>query len=141
LRIVERDTNTLCLSVAFSPDGRWLATGGTSRAARLWDVHTGELRHEFAGGDDFVRALAFSSDQRLLIAADRASAHSWELPSGRRRSAVRSDVPFLVVALSPGGGLWAGGSADGRVKSWPVGESDSIPNTVGEVAFRASVAR
>lgn len=55
-------------SIAFSPDGTRLATGGTlpEQTIRLWDVETVNLVAEFSGHKSQVESLAFSPDGRLL---------------------------------------------------------------------------
>ena len=52
--------------VAFSPDGRLLATGSADKTARLWDPATGECLRTLAGHDRGVFGVAFSPDGRLL---------------------------------------------------------------------------
>src|SRR5207249_6524013 len=54
-------------SVAFSPNGELLATGGQSVC--FWEVSTGKLRRYFQT-NDFVRAIACSSDGTAAIAAE-----------------------------------------------------------------------
>ena len=65
--IAELDVRTVT-SIAFSPDGTCLATGGTlpEQTIRLWDVETGNLVAEFSGHKSQVESLAFSPDGRLL---------------------------------------------------------------------------
>ena len=48
-------------SVAFSPDGQWLATGSCNWNARLIEVATGAVRRTMKH-DDWVRSVAFSPD-------------------------------------------------------------------------------
>src|SRR5690606_11447874 len=56
--------------VAFSPDGRWLASGSRDNRVMLWDVATGEnLSQPLAGHRNWVSGLSFSPDSQQLATA------------------------------------------------------------------------
>jgi RNA polymerase sigma factor (sigma-70 family) len=119
------------LSLAFSPDGKVLASGrglslaGQARGSlRLWDVAGGkELRRgHFRGRGAFVASLAFSPDGRVLAAAMEGTwIRLWEVATGRvvrEWQAERwgaSDFPFFfAVAFSPDGKALASGAPADR---------------------------
>jgi WD40 repeat protein len=56
----------MVICVAYSSDGKYLASAGADNAVRVWDAHTGEFLHQFLGHTSIVQALAFSPDGRLL---------------------------------------------------------------------------
>jgi WD40 repeat protein len=64
-------------ALAFTADGRTLATGGADRAVRLRDPETGQERAALAGHTDTVLLVAFRADQALLTVGREGFARVW----------------------------------------------------------------
>lgn len=106
----EVDLTSLGISaVAFSPDGSLLATCGTDRLIRCWDVSTGSLVHELKGHKDAVQSLAFSPAGVMLASGSRdGEVVLWNLYHWRslgRLTAQRLPVNGLAVSTD---GRWIG---------------------------------
>lgn len=71
------------LTVAFSPDGQYLATGGWDHLAMVWNVSNGRLVHKLTGHSEPVGNVAFSPDGQLLVTASwDGTAKLWSIRSG-----------------------------------------------------------
>jgi WD40 repeat protein len=104
-------------AVAFTHDGRWLAAAGDDGCVRLWDVATGTERAFVSEGlYGFVNGLAFTADDRFLLAAANGSLSSWQWVGGRlgspRHDPARGGT---AVVLSHDGRTVAVGSGDNVV--------------------------
>jgi WD40 repeat protein len=88
-------------AVAFSPDGRSLATA-RGRQVALWDLERSRRSLVLPRHAEEVRALGFTPDGRtLLTAGDDWSVHVWDLPSGQKRASFNwrlGEVAALTVA-------------------------------------------
>jgi WD40 repeat protein len=105
-------------AVAFSADGKWLATGGMDNAVKVWDVYSRLVRQTLAGHTGRINAVAFSADgKRLASASKDRTVKLWDFAAGTEERTLPSHAGEVrAVAFAPDGKRLA--SADNSVTLW-----------------------
>jgi WD40 repeat protein/serine/threonine protein kinase len=107
------------LSVAFSTDGRLLATGGQEGSIRLWQMPAGKLVRHWAAHPGAVRALAFDAFQQLVSAGKDGTVRFWDTASGKETGrAGAHDGPVYGLAISSDGRWLASAGEDKTLRVW-----------------------
>ena len=109
-------------SLAFSPDGRVLASGSGEKNSniRIWDFGTGALRATLKVNAGDVTTLAFSPTGAILAAAlGNRTIQLWDVATGQPRTTLQGDAGLVpAVAFSPDGNVLASSSEDFTIKFW-----------------------
>ena len=107
-------------SVAFSPDGRTLASGSWDHTIRLWDITTGQHLKVLTGHTLTVWSVAFSPDGLTLASGSQdETIRLWNIATGAQIATLTGHTaPVKSVAFSPNGVTLASGSMDSTVRLW-----------------------
>jgi WD40 repeat protein len=69
--------------VAFSPDGRTLASGSDDRTIKLWDTRTGKEQSTLEGHTNGVWSVTFSPDGKTLASSEANTIMLWDVKTGQ----------------------------------------------------------
>ena len=115
------------LSVAFSPDGQRLASGGGNwdepgepGEVKVWDAITGQESLTLKGHTSYVTSVAFSPDgQQLASASGDKTVKVWDAATGQESLTLKGHTGEVYsVVFSPDGQRLASGGYYGDVKVW-----------------------
>lgn len=148
-RIAEHDGGLLCL--AFSPDGRLLASGGYGEAAHVWNVFTGQLYCQLPGHHYWVSSLRFSPDGQTLATThwdrEKRTIRLWEVRSGKERGQLSGHTDRVSSLAFAPDGRFASAGDDKTIRIWDLNtgaETECLrghESVVGPLAFSSDGQR
>src|SRR5262245_56314726 len=133
-------------SVAFNPDGHFLASASFDKTVRVWNLSTRESVMTFTGHSDFVHAVAFGPKGDWLVTASKdKTSRLIDIRSGQSRLTFSgTDQEVLAVAVKPDGFAVVTAGQDPVLSWWNTQTGERIKRTPGhdiavpEIAFSAN---
>ncbi|HVM59693.1 MAG TPA: WD40 repeat domain-containing protein [Verrucomicrobiae bacterium] len=129
-------------SIAYSPDGSYVLSGGEDGTLKLWEAGTGREVRTYTGHKAAVTSVAFSPDATMAVSGSNdGTLRLWDIASGRELRATDGlGWKIAAVAFSPDGKFVVTAVDDNRVKLWSVPRLQLVNSLAGHGWRVTSVA-
>lgn len=105
--------------IAFSPDAKYIASGGYDYVIQVWDASTGKELIKLPFDNEYISSIAFSSNGRYLVSTGQLSVRVFEISTGNEIARMIHDDIVSSAAFSPDGKyIVSGGGYSARI--WEV---------------------
>jgi RNA polymerase sigma factor (sigma-70 family) len=127
--------------IAFSPDGKLLASEDNERRVAVFDASTGKVVHSLESEKGTGQGVAFSPDGKLIATGEDKAVNLWDVTTGKRvRSVQGRNGKVACVTFSPDGKMLVAGSADGVLRLHDVNGGSVVVTIHAHKAGISSVA-
>jgi WD40 repeat protein len=124
-------------SMAFGPDGRWLATSTFDGTTWIWDTSSGKQLQTLTRDISLVQAVAFSPDGRWLATSTFDATLIWETSRDKQLQTITHDSLVRVVAFSPDGRWLATCTLDETTWIWDTSNGEQLHTLTHEHGVEA----
>ena len=127
---LDADASGMVYALAYSRDGKLLASGGAGGKVQLWDAETGELKHTMPGHDTWVQLAAFSPDSLTLATSTPRDVKLWDVRTGELKRTLNGEGPansWQKFTFTPDGKRIAV-VGQSRISFWDVETGENTSN-------------